>query len=158
MLGGFHQKATRFNFFEAASSCHFSCCREVSNQAPITVTIDLPESKLVVWLTVMLVPSVAVEWCPGINSVRPLRLTEAIPRKSPFFLSESVWKIPPSSNEGQPAVSWEVKWKSSESQTSKTKLHHWNHTILLLSHIVIKIKEDHDKSVRHVSLHPVRCL
>lgn len=62
----------------------FLCCVLKSNQAPITATTDLAKSTHVVWFTVMLVPSVAVEQCPRRNGVRLLKLTEAIPRKSPF--------------------------------------------------------------------------
>lgn len=64
--------------------CHFLRHVQKSNQAPIAVTTVLAEPTLVVWFTVMLLPSVAVEWCPGSNGVRLLKLTEAIPRKSPF--------------------------------------------------------------------------
>lgn len=64
--------------------CRFLCCVLKSNQAPITATTDLAKSTHVVWFTVMLVPSVAVERCPRRNGVRLLKLTEAIPRKSPF--------------------------------------------------------------------------
>lgn len=64
--------------------CRFLCCVLKSNQAPITATTDLAKSTHVVWFTVMLVPSVAVQRCPRRNGVRLLKLTEAIPRKSPF--------------------------------------------------------------------------
>lgn len=64
--------------------CRFLCCVLKSNQAPITATTDLAKSTHVVWFTVMLVPSVAVERCPRRNGVRLPKLTEAIPRKSPF--------------------------------------------------------------------------
>lgn len=74
--------------------CRFLCCVLKSNQAPITVTTDLAKSTHVVWFTVMLLPSVAAERCPRRNGVRLLKLTEAIPRKSPI-LSRAVWKILP---------------------------------------------------------------
>lgn len=76
MSEAFDQKAT--------VGCHFRCCVLKSNQAPITFTTDLAKSTLVVWFTVMLVPSVAVERSPSSNGVRLLKCTEAIPRKSPF--------------------------------------------------------------------------
>lgn len=47
------------------SVCHFLWRVEESNQAPIMITTDLPKSSLVVWFTVMLVPSVAVERYPS---------------------------------------------------------------------------------------------
>lgn len=75
-----HKDSIRKQLF----GCRFLCHVQKSNQAPITVTTDLAKSTLVVWFTVMLVPSVAVEWCPNSNGVRLLKLTEAIPTKSPF--------------------------------------------------------------------------
>lgn len=124
---------------------------------PITGTTDLPEPTLVVWLTVMLVPSVAVEWCPGSNGVRPLKLTEAIPRKSPF-LSWTVWKIPPSSCRGRPAVPWALKSKSVNFKGYLTSLK-YNNCIAIETLVKLpKSMKDWMKSIWQVSFsYFIRC-
>lgn len=127
---------------------------------PITGTTDLPEPTLVVWLTVMLVPSVAVKWCPGSNGVRPLKLTEAIPRKSPF-LSWTVWKIPPSSCRGRPAVPWALKSKSVNFKGYLTSLKYNNYTAI---ETLVKLPKKHGGlNEKHPAgflflFHPLWCL
>lgn len=127
---------------------------------PITATTDLPEPTLVVWLTVMLVPSVAVKWCPGSNGVRPLKLTEAIPRKSPF-LSWTVWKIPPSSCRGRPAVPWALKSKSVNFKGYLTSLKYNNYIAI---ETLVKLPKKHGGlNEKHLAgflflFHPLWCL
>lgn len=127
---------------------------------PITATTDLPEPTLVVWLTVMLVPSVAVKWCPGSNGVRPLKLTEAIPRKSPF-LSWTVWKIPPSSCRGRPAIPWALKSKSVNFKGYLTSLKYNNYTAI---ETLVKLPKKHGGlNEKHLAgflflFHPLWCL